>query len=126
MFSVTRLETVEFHRPVMLKLNFDVFIKFQQPLRTMSTALRSVKGPFNWVNNERVEPVDTSSGVINDIEPRSGKVLAQVPISGKKDVDIAVQAAKKAFRSWSKVCIYFFYVTLFFEYIIITHLARYF
>ena len=111
MFSVTRLETVEFHRPVMLKLNFDVFIKFQQPLRTMSTALRSVKGPFNWVNNERVEPVDTSSGAINDIEPRSGKVLAQVPISGKKDVDIAVQAAKKAFRSWSKVCDVLMYIS---------------
>ena len=69
----------------------------------MSTTFRSVSGPYNWINNQRVSPVDTSAGVINDLEPRSGKLLAKVPVSGTSDVDTAVQAAKNAFQSWSKV-----------------------
>ena len=76
-----------------------------QSLRKMSSEkFRSVTGPFNWINNQRVSPVDvTNDNVINDIEPRSGKVIAKVPISGAKDVDTAVQAAKTAFQTWSKV-----------------------
>ena len=57
---------------------------------------------FYRVNNARVQPAD-SSGNFQDLEPRSGKLLAEVPISGTKDVDQAVQAAKIAFKSWSKV-----------------------
>jgi hypothetical protein len=87
----------------MLKSNF-YFLHFNQTfIRKMSTTFRSVSGPYNWINNQRVSPVDTSAGVINDIEPRSGKLLAKVPVSGTNDVDTAVQAAKKAFQSWSKV-----------------------
>ena len=74
----------------------------------MSTNFRSVSGPYNWINNQRVTPVDTSAGVIKNIEPRSGKLLAEVPVSGTGDVDTAVKAAKTAFQSWSKVCIYTF------------------
>ena len=88
---------------IMLKSNF-YFLHFNQTfIRKMSTTFRSVSGPYNWINNQRVSPVDTSAGVINDIEPRSGKLLAKVPVSGTSDVDTAVQAAKKAFQSWSKV-----------------------
>ena len=87
----------------MLKSNF-YFLHFNQTfIRKMSTTFRSVSGPYNWINNQRVSPVDTSAGVINDLEPRSGKLLAKVPVSGTSDVDTAVQAAKNAFQSWSKV-----------------------
>ena len=68
----------------------------------MSSSFRSLQGPFNWINNERVQPVD-SPGTFRDLEPRSGKLLAEIPSSGKKDVDIAVQSSKEAFKSWSKV-----------------------
>ena len=45
-----------------------------------SAKFKSVTGPFNWINNQRVSPEDvTASGVIKNIEPRSGKVLAEVP-----------------------------------------------
>ena len=88
---------------IMLKSNFYLLHFNQAFIRKMSTTFRSVSGPYNWINNQRVSPVDTSAGVINDIEPRSGKLLAKVPVSGTSDVDTAVQAAKKAFQSWSKV-----------------------
>ena len=68
----------------------------------MSSTFRSLQGPFNWIDNERVQPVD-SPGTFRDLEPRSGKLLAEIPSSGKKDVDIAVQSSKEAFKSWSKV-----------------------
>ena len=91
----------------MLKLNFDIFIRNlnQNSLRKMSSAkFKSVTGPFNWINNQRVSPKDvTTSSVTSNVEPRSGKLLAEVPISGPKDVDTAVKAAKTAFQSWSKV-----------------------
>ena len=70
--------------------------------RTMSSSFKCVQGPYNWVNNQRVEPIE-ASGIIKNLEPRSGKLLAQVPISGTSEVDRVVQTAKKAFKSWSKV-----------------------
>ena len=82
----------------MLKSSF----RLHQSIRMASTSLKSVNGPFNWINNERVQPVD-SSGVFKNLEPRSGKVLADVPSSGPKEVDRAVQSSKEAFKSWSKV-----------------------
>ena len=82
----------------MLKSSF----RLHQSIRMASTSLKSVNGPFNWINNERVQPVD-SSGAFKNLEPRSGKVLADVPSSGPKEVDRAVQSSKEAFKSWSKV-----------------------
>lgn len=48
-----------------------------------------------WVNAEtsHTEPV---------YNPATGKVIAEVPLSTKEDVERAVQAAKEAFSSWSK------------------------
>lgn len=82
----------------MLKSSF----RLHQSIRMASTSLKSVNGPFNWINNERVQPVD-SSGAFKNLEPRSGKVLADVPSSGPKEVDRAVQSSKEAFKSWSKL-----------------------
>ncbi|UYO37087.1 CoA-acylating methylmalonate-semialdehyde dehydrogenase [Bacillus zhangzhouensis] len=48
-----------------------------------------------WVNAEtsHTEPV---------YNPATGKIIAEVPLSTKEDVEQAVQAAKEAFSSWSK------------------------
>jgi aminomuconate-semialdehyde dehydrogenase len=44
----------------------------------------------------------SSQSSIDSFNPKNGKVFAQVPISSAEDVDAAVIAAEKAFRSWSK------------------------
>ena len=61
-------------------------------------------GPFNWINNKRVE--SSLAETFEDVEPRTGKVLAKVPISGQAELDQAVLAAKAAFPAWSQVCVY--------------------
>ena len=58
-------------------------------------------GPFNWIGNQRVGT--SSPETFDDIEPRTGKVLAKVHTSGQSDIDKAVQAAREAFPSWSQV-----------------------
>ena len=52
-------------------------------------------GPFNWINNKRVE--SSLPETFEDVEPRTGKVLAKVPVSGQAELDQAVHAAKAAF-----------------------------
>ncbi len=59
-------------------------------------------GPFNWIDGHRQEPVD-AAGAFDNIEPRTGKTLSKVTSSGQKEVDRAVQSAKKAFEGWRKV-----------------------
>ncbi len=93
--------------------------------RAMSTSFKSLSGPFNWVNNQRVEPLD-SYGKISNLEPRSGKLLAEVATSGKKEVDRAVQAAKEAFQSWSKVKTSFIRCNMMLQYLSLKFLAKWY
>jgi len=58
-------------------------------------------GPFNWINNKRVE--SSLPETFEDVEPRTGKVLAKVPVSGQAELDQAVLAAKAAFPAWSQM-----------------------
>lgn len=54
----------------------------------------------NYINGVWVEAkTEKYQGVPN---PATGEELAQVPISSREDVDAAVQAAKEAFKIWSK------------------------
>lgn len=47
--------------------------------------------------------IDASKGqVIDVIDPASGEPLAQVPQGTSEDIDLAVNAAAQAFRSWRK------------------------
>ena len=71
----------------------------------MSSSFKSLQGPYNWIDNERVQPVD-SVGTFKNLEPRSGKLLAEIPSSGPKEVDRAVKSANEAFKSWSQVRTY--------------------
>ncbi|MFF5171650.1 gamma-aminobutyraldehyde dehydrogenase [Micromonospora sp. NPDC000089] len=52
----------------------------------------------NFVNGEYVDTVD--GGYADLVDPCSGKVFAQAPVSGAGDVDSAMRAASRAFESW--------------------------
>jgi betaine-aldehyde dehydrogenase len=52
----------------------------------------------NIINGEAVDPVDGGTeGVIN---PATGEVIAEAPVSTEEDVNRAVEAAQRAFESW--------------------------
>ena len=74
-------------------------------VRAMSTLnLNSaLQGPFNFVDNQRCDPIDPE-GTYENLEPRSGRRISDVKISGPKEVDRAVKAAKAAGVGWSQVC----------------------
>jgi len=61
-----------------------------------------VKGPVvlkNYIDGEWVE----SKGELQDvINPATGKLIAKIPYSTKKEVDEVVEVAKKAFPEWRK------------------------
>jgi aminomuconate-semialdehyde/2-hydroxymuconate-6-semialdehyde dehydrogenase len=54
----------------------------------------------NFIDGEFVEPI--SGNYLDNLEPATGKRYSQVADSGKEDVDLAVEAAEKAFGDWSK------------------------
>lgn len=53
----------------------------------------------NYIGGNWIGPL--SGNFIENINPATGEVVGQIPDSNEKDVNIAVQAAKKAFPSWS-------------------------
>ncbi|CAG8666122.1 35474_t:CDS:10, partial [Racocetra persica] len=56
----------------------------------------------NFIDGQYVDPVKASSvKYIPVTTPHTGKIIAQCPISTAEDVDKAVEAAKKAFKTWS-------------------------
>jgi len=54
----------------------------------------------NFIGGEFVAPA--SGSYIDDIDPATGSVIAQIPDSDALDVDAAVNAARDAFPSWSR------------------------
>ena len=54
----------------------------------------------NFINGEFVEPI--GGRYLDNVEPATGKPYSQVADSDAHDVDLAVAAAEKAFRDWSK------------------------
>lgn len=55
----------------------------------------------NFVANE-FSPHKSSEDWIDSTNPRTAKTVVKVPRSGPEDVEAAVEAATKAFPSWSK------------------------
>ncbi|CRK83161.1 CoA-acylating methylmalonate-semialdehyde dehydrogenase [Neobacillus massiliamazoniensis] len=55
----------------------------------------------NFINGEWVN--STSEQTLDVPNPATNELLAKVPVSTKEDVDLAVSAAKEAFKKWSKV-----------------------
>ena len=54
----------------------------------------------NFIDGEFIEPI--GGRYLDNLEPATGKPYSQVPDSDAHDVDLAVAAAEKAFRDWSK------------------------
>ena len=50
----------------------------------------------NFIGGEFVD----AAGTEDVINPSTGEVIAQAPVSSTEDVDRAVAAARKAFASW--------------------------
>ncbi|MDQ0244342.1 malonate-semialdehyde dehydrogenase (acetylating)/methylmalonate-semialdehyde dehydrogenase [Bacillus fengqiuensis] len=55
----------------------------------------------NYINGQWVSA--QSNETLEVINPATREVLAKVPISTKEDVDLAVQAASQAFKTWKNV-----------------------
>ncbi|HCW06984.1 MAG TPA: 2-hydroxymuconic semialdehyde dehydrogenase, partial [Cytophagales bacterium] len=56
---------------------------------------------LNYIDGKLVEP--SSKKYLDNYNPSEGKVYSYVPDSDERDVNDAVQAAEKAFPSWSKM-----------------------
>lgn len=54
----------------------------------------------NFVDGAFAAPA--SGAYFDDVNPATGEVIARIPDSDARDVDAAVQAAKRAFPAWSK------------------------
>ena len=54
---------------------------------------------FNTIDGKLSSTQQTRHGV----NPATGKPNPEVPVSTREDVDAAISAAKKAFKTWSKV-----------------------
>ena len=55
----------------------------------------------NYINGELIKP--TLNHYIDNIDPSRGIVYSQIPSSTKEDVELAVDASKKAFKIWSNM-----------------------
>lgn len=53
----------------------------------------------NFIGGNFIGPL--SGEFIDNVNPATGEVVGQIPNSNKKDIDIAVKAAQKAFPVWS-------------------------
>ena len=54
-----------------------------------------------FINGEFIKP--DSKKYFKSINPATGEVIARISEANKKDVDLAVASARKAFASWSKI-----------------------
>lgn len=63
-------------------------------------AKTTVKTLKNYIGGEWVDAETSQTEPVYN--PATGKIIAEVPLSTKEDVERAVQAAKEAFSSWSK------------------------
>ena len=53
----------------------------------------------NFIGGNFIGPL--SGEFLDNVNPATGDVVGQIPNSNKKDIDIAVKAAQKAFPEWS-------------------------
>src|SRR5258705_7213131 len=54
----------------------------------------------NFIGGEQTSP--RSGSYLDDVNPATEEVIAQIPDSDERDVDDAVAAAKAAFPAWSR------------------------
>ncbi|AGK53983.1 CoA-acylating methylmalonate-semialdehyde dehydrogenase [Bacillus sp. 1NLA3E] len=66
----------------------------------MSTSIQKIKRLKNYIGGEWVD--STSKKIEIVVNPATGAVIAEIPLSTKEDVDQAVQVAKESFKTWSQ------------------------
>ena len=54
---------------------------------------------YNYIGGSLIEPLHGQ--YIENFEPATGKVYGEIPDSDQKDIELAVEKAEKAFRTWS-------------------------
>lgn len=54
---------------------------------------------LNYINGQLVEPV--GKNYLDNVNPATGEVYSHIPDSDERDVQLAVEAAEKAFPAWS-------------------------
>ncbi|KAF3823092.1 hypothetical protein GH733_010528 [Mirounga leonina] len=89
-----------------LRARWTALVPLLRPLRpapaaAMSTGTFVVSQPLNYRGGARVDPAD-ASGTERAFEPATGRVIATFTCSGEKEVNLAVQDAKAAFKIWSQ------------------------
>ncbi|MGJ3236547.1 aldehyde dehydrogenase [Marivirga sp.] len=57
----------------------------------------------NYINGELIAP--KSSQYMDDVNPATAEVFAQIPLSNDKDLQYAIDAAEKAFPVWSNLSV---------------------
>jgi malonate-semialdehyde dehydrogenase (acetylating) / methylmalonate-semialdehyde dehydrogenase len=60
---------------------------------------KNMKQLKNYIGGEWVNSSSNKTEIV--VNPATGEAIAEVPLSTKKDVDLAVQTAKEAFKEWS-------------------------
>ncbi|XP_061440243.1 4-trimethylaminobutyraldehyde dehydrogenase [Rhineura floridana] len=65
------------------------------------TGTFQLQQPLNYREGARIEPVDGDHSE-ETYEPATGRVIGKFFFSGEKEVDLAVQSAKTAFKIWSQ------------------------
>ena len=60
-----------------------------------------MKKIYNFINGELIAP--NSGNYLDNVSPVNGQVYSYVPDSDAQDVEVAIQAAKEAFPSWSSL-----------------------
>jgi betaine-aldehyde dehydrogenase len=66
----------------------------------MATTTQATTRISNFIDGEERPAAEGSSEDI--LNPATGEPIATAPLSGEADVDVAVQAAKRAFQEWSE------------------------
>ena len=78
-----------------------LFARF--PVRLVSTAFQEHLREVNFVGGVRCKPISPSKcEVVPSVEPRSGKTVGELHLSGEDEVNRAVDSAKRGLELWKR------------------------
>ena len=79
-------------------------VRSDKPLQALATAPRQQRDSLpklaNFIDSQEMPPV--SGNYLDNVDPATGQLCSLVPDSDECDVGRAVDAAKRAFRGWSR------------------------
>ncbi len=68
-------------------------------MAVLEEPIKEVKKVKNYIGGEWV---DSSGKIVDVVNPATGKVIAECPISTREEIDAAVKAAQEAFPDWRR------------------------